>query len=192
MKKGIANKVIETAGPFGLGGKGSLKAKIFTTDGDLECDLFEKEAPKTVRNFVLLGLGKKEWKNPKNGENVKGKPFYTDLQFFRIVPGFFLQSGDPTNSGSGGPGYVFDDEFSKKLKHDRAGVLSMANRGPNTNGSQFFVLLKATPHLDGHHSVFGHCSNLEVIQKLASHPVDSENLPSDPPKILKIEFGRGE
>ncbi len=177
-------------GPFGLKGEGTLRATIVTNEGNLECELFEKEAPKTVRNFVLLGLGKKEWRDPTTGVIKRGQPFYTNLDFFRIIPGFFLQSGDPTQTGKSGPGYIFDDEISETVKHDRPGILSMANHGPNTNGSQFFILLKATPHLDGHHSVFGHCSNSEVLQKLASYPVNSDNVPVNPPKIIRVEFLR--
>ncbi len=179
----------EKLGPFGLKGEGTLIAEIMTSDGPLICTLFEKEAPHTVANFVGLAQGKKTWVNPE-GITKTDTPFYDGLSFFRIVPGFFLQSGDPLNTGKGGPGYTFDDEVSSSLKHDSAGVLSMANRGPNTNGSQFFILLRPTPHLDGHHSVFGKCDSQEIIRKLSSYPVNAENIPLNPPTIIRIRFFR--
>ncbi len=132
-----------------------VKIKIETTLGDIYADLNETEAPKTVENFVTLAQ----------------KGFYDGIIFHRVIPNFMIQTGDPTGTGMGGPGYQFKDEFSKKLRHDKAGVLSMANSGPNTNGSQFFITDKETPHLDDHHSVFGHVTEgIDVVHKIARVP----------------------
>lgn len=165
-----------------------LHVKIETTLGLLDCDLFESRAPKTVTNFVGLATGQKTWVDPDSGSPIDGRPYYDDAIFHRVVPGFFAQSGDPTGTGNGGPGYRFEDEFHPDLRHDGAGVLSMANKGPNTNGGQFFVLTNATPHLDGHHSVFGKCAGEETISKLNTLPVDSNDRPVDPPSIKSIEI----
>src|SRR4029079_13579431 len=116
--------------------------------------LFDKEAPNTVANFVGLAEGTKEWRDPATGERRK-RPFYDGIIFHRVINGFMIQGGDPLGQGTGGPGYTFGDEFHPKLRHDRAGILSMANRGPNTNGGQFFITLAATPWLDDKHTVFG-------------------------------------
>ncbi len=129
-------------------------ATFTTTEGTFTIRLFDAEAPKTVANFVGLAEGTKEWVDPRTGQKVK-RPFYDGLVFHRVIAGFMIQGGDPLGDGTGGPGYTFDDEFSPKLKHDRPGLLSMANRGANTNGSQFFITHVATPWLDGKHSVFG-------------------------------------
>lgn len=119
-------------------------AKFTTTEGNFTARLFDKEAPKTVANFVALADGSK-----------KGKPFYDGLIFHRVIDGFMIQGGCPEGTGTGGPGYQFADEFHPSLRHKKAGILSMANSGPNTNGSQFFITLDATSHLDNKHSVFG-------------------------------------
>ena len=127
----------------------------FTTSlGNFTIKLFEQEVPKTVGNFVGLADGTKEWTDPKSGQKVK-KPYYEGLIFHRVIDGFMIQGGDPLGVGTGGPGYKFEDEFSPKLRHSKEGILSMANAGPNTNGSQFFITHVACPHLNGKHSVFG-------------------------------------
>jgi peptidylprolyl isomerase len=135
-----------------------LYARIETSRGVIVTRLFYREAPMTVGNFVGLAEGKMRWRDPKDGQ-IKQARFYDGLTFHRVVPDFMIQGGDPLGDGRGGPGYVFPDEFAPKLHHDKAGVLSMANAGPNTNGSQFFITHKATPWLDGRHAVFG-----EVVQ----------------------------
>jgi cyclophilin family peptidyl-prolyl cis-trans isomerase len=122
-----------------LSGKQVLKFKIETNLGDMEGILYHDKAPKTVSNFVELAR----------------KGFYNGLSFHRVIPKFMIQGGDPDGTGSGGPGYSFEDEFNKDLRHSKAGILSMANAGPNTNGSQFFITVVPTPHLDDHHTVFG-------------------------------------
>ena len=134
--------------------KGPLYATLKTSMGDIVIQLFEDKAPKTVANFVGLASGTKEWTDPKTGEKVK-RPLYNGTIFHRVIPGFMIQGGDPLGNGTGGPGYKFEDEFSPELRHNKPGIISMANAGPNTNGSQFFITHKETPFLDGKHSVFG-------------------------------------
>ncbi len=137
-----------------------------TTMGKIVCRLFEKEAPQTVANFVGLTEGTREWTDPKTGEQVK-RPFYSGLIFHRVIPDFMIQGGDPRGDGTGGPGYQFADEFSASLKHDRPGRLSMANAGPGTNGSQFFITVKPTTWLDGRHTIFGEVvEGQDVVSKI--------------------------
>jgi peptidyl-prolyl cis-trans isomerase A (cyclophilin A) len=151
----------------GLEGDGSLHATLKTSVGDLDCELHEERVPLTVANFVGLARGTREWLDPERDELVD-RPLYRDLPFHRVVPGFAVQTGDPTGSGEGGPGYEFEDEFHPELRHDAPGVLSMANHGPNTNGSQFFVTLAPAPHLDGRHTIFGQCETGGVLDALAN------------------------
>src|SRR5436190_790519 len=115
-----------------------LQAHFTTSEGSFIVKLFEDEVPKTVANFVGLADGTKEWTDPKSGRKLK-RPYFDGLVFHRVIEGFMLQGGDPLGTGTGGPGYNFADEFSQKLRHDKPGILSMANSGPNTNGSQFFI-----------------------------------------------------
>ena len=143
-------------------------AKFDTTEGSFTVRFFEAEAPNTVANFVGLAEGTKEWTDPKTGQK-KTAPFYDGIIFHRVIDGFMIQGGDPLGQGTGGPGYKFADEFHPALKHTDAGVLSMANAGPNTNGGQFFVTLAATPWLDNKHSVFGKVvSGMDVVKKIGS------------------------
>ncbi|MGZ6142212.1 MAG: peptidylprolyl isomerase, partial [Myxococcales bacterium] len=116
--------------------------------------LFEKDAPKTVENFVGLATGKKEWIDPRTGQKSKA-PLYDGTSFHRVIPDFMIQGGDPLGTGTGGPGYKFEDEFSSGKKFDKPGLLAMANAGPNTNGSQFFITEVPTPHLNNRHTIFG-------------------------------------
>ncbi|MBX9568263.1 MAG: peptidylprolyl isomerase [Candidatus Obscuribacterales bacterium] len=144
---------------------------VFNTSlGSFTIRLFDKEVPNTVANFVGLATGEKEWTDPKTGAKSK-KPFYNGLIFHRVINGFMIQGGCPEGSGRGGPGYRFADEFNPNLKHSKEGILSMANAGPNTNGSQFFVTLGPTPHLDNRHSVFGEVvEGMDVVKKIGSTP----------------------
>jgi peptidyl-prolyl cis-trans isomerase A (cyclophilin A) len=145
---------------------GKVLAHFTTTEGNFTVELFEKDAPKTVANFVGLAEGTKEWTDPKTGAKMK-KPFYNGLIFHRVIPNFMIQGGDPLGTGTGDPGYKFADEFTSGRKMDKAGILAMANAGPNTNGSQFFITLAATDWLNGKHTVFGEVtSGMDVIRKI--------------------------
>jgi peptidyl-prolyl cis-trans isomerase A (cyclophilin A) len=157
--------------------KGPVYATLKTSMGDIVIQLFEEKAPKTVANFVGLAAGTKEWTDPKTGAKVK-RPLYNGTIFHRVIPGFMIQAGDPLGNGTGGPGYRFEDEISPDLKHSKPGILSMANAGPNTNGSQFFITQKATPWLDGKHAVFGEVvKGHNVVDAIASTPRDSRDRP---------------
>ena len=143
-------------------------AQFVTSEGNFTVRLFDQEAPKTVENFVGLAEGTKEWTDPRTNQKVR-QPYYDGVVFHRVIAGFMIQGGDPLGQGIGGPGYNFADEFHPKLRHGKAGILSMANRGPNTNGGQFFITLAPTPHLDDRHSVFGEVvDGMDVITKIGS------------------------
>ena len=147
-------------------GGGKVYAHFTTNLGKFTVELFEKDAPKTVANFVGLAEGTKEWTDPKTGAKVK-KPFYNGLIFHRVIADFMIQGGDPLGTGTGDPGYKFADEFGSGRKMDKAGVLAMANAGPNTNGSQFFITLKETNYLNGKHTVFGEVTEgMDTIRKI--------------------------
>jgi len=143
-------------------------AHFTTSEGNFTARLYDAETPNTVANFVGLAEGTKEWTDPRSGKKVKS-PYYDGTIFHRVIDQFMIQGGDPLGQGVGGPGYTFGDEFHPKLRHDRAGILSMANRGPNTNGGQFFVTLVPTPWLDDKHSVFGLVTEgMDVVKKIGS------------------------
>ena len=145
---------------------GKVYAHFTTNLGKFTVELFEKDAPKTVANFVGLADGTKEWTDPKTGAKVK-KPFYNGLIFHRVIADFMIQGGDPLGTGTGGPGYKFADEFHPKARHSKAGILSMANAGPGTNGSQFFITLAPTSWLDNKHTVFGEVTEgMDTIRKI--------------------------
>ncbi|MEI6244377.1 MAG: peptidylprolyl isomerase [Acidobacteriota bacterium] len=165
-------------------------AHFDTTLGKFTAELFEDKTPKTVANFAGLAEGSKEWTHPKT--KVKSKtPYYDGIVFHRVIQGFVIQGGDPLGLGHGGPGYNFEDEFHPSLRHDRAGILSMANAGPNTNGSQFFVTLGPTPHLDRRHSVFGAViEGLDVVEKIGATQVDSQDRPVTPVVMNKVTIER--
>jgi peptidyl-prolyl cis-trans isomerase A (cyclophilin A) len=167
------------------------KAVIHTTAGDLTCELFPKQAPKTVANFVGLATGTKDWTNPETHKKEHIVPLYTGTIFHRVIPNFMIQGGDPLGTGEGGPGYSFEDEFSPDLKFDVPGRLAMANSGPNTNGSQFFITEVPTPHLDGKHTIFGQCTDesVELVKQIARKATDPrDNKPYDAVKITKIDI----
>lgn len=145
-----------------------LYATFKTSMGTFTCELYSNQAPTTVANFVGLATGAQPWLDPVSG-NTKTTPLFTNTIFHRVIPNFMIQGGDPTGTGRGGPGYRFKDEFSVDLKHDRPGRLSMANSGPGTNGSQFFITEVATPWLDNHHTIFGQVvEGMIVIHKIAN------------------------
>jgi peptidyl-prolyl cis-trans isomerase A (cyclophilin A) len=167
-------------------------AHFETTEGSFTIRLFEKEAPLTVANFVGLAEGSKEWKDPVTGENKKA-PIYDGVVFHRVINGFMIQGGDRLGQGTGGPGYKFADEFHPSLRHDRAGILSMANAGPNSNGSQFFITLGPTPHLDRRHSVFGAVvEGLDVVRKIGGVPTGRQDRPVSPIVMNKVRIERVE
>jgi peptidyl-prolyl cis-trans isomerase A (cyclophilin A) len=141
-------------------------ARFETTEGTFTIRLFDKQAPNTVANFVGLAEGTKEWTDPATGQRKKA-PFYNGIVFHRVIKDFMIQGGDPLGQGTGGPGFKFADEFHPSLKHSKAGILSMANSGPNTNGGQFFITLVPTPWLDNKHSVFGEVvEGMDVVGKI--------------------------
>jgi peptidyl-prolyl cis-trans isomerase A (cyclophilin A) len=171
--------------------KGPLYATIKTSMGDVVLLLFEEKAPKTVGNFVGLATGAKEWTDPQTGQRVK-RPLYNGSIFHRVIPDFMIQGGDPLGTGTGGPGYRFEDEFHPDLKHSKAGILSMANAGPNTNGSQFFITVKATPWLDGKHSVFGEVvKGQEVVSAIANVPRNPKDRPTKDVVLREVVISRG-
>jgi peptidyl-prolyl cis-trans isomerase A (cyclophilin A) len=160
-------------------------AHFTTSEGKFTARLFDAETPNTVANFTGLADGSKDWTDPRTGRKVK-QPYFNGTIFHRVIDGFMIQGGDPLGQGTGGPGYTFGDEFHPKLRHSKAGILSMANRGPNTNGGQFFITLAATPWLDNKHSVFGEIiEGMDVVQKIGSTPTSK---PGDRPvKPITIE-----
>jgi peptidyl-prolyl cis-trans isomerase A (cyclophilin A) len=165
-------------------------AHFETTMGNFTAELFEAQAPKTVANFVGLAEGTREWTHPKTGKKQTG-PFFDGIVFHRIIEGFVIQGGDPLGQGHGGPGYQFEDEFHPGLRHDRAGILSMANAGPNTNGSQFFVTLGPTPHLDRRHSVFGAVvEGLDVVESIGRTATDKNDRPVTPVVMNRVWIER--
>jgi len=172
----------------GLKTKGRLWADIETDKGKLHCELYEDKAPVTVANFVGLARGLRPFKDPKSSEWVK-RPGYDGTGFHRIVKGFMIQGGDPAGTGAGEPGYVFADEIWSGATHDRRGLLCMANRGPNTNGMQFFILDGEAKHLDHSFTIFGQCSPNSIIEKLAGSEVRGDRAVS-PPKISKVTISR--
>ncbi|HEY9841936.1 MAG TPA: peptidylprolyl isomerase [Candidatus Obscuribacterales bacterium] len=165
-------------------------ATMETSLGTIKLRLFHKEAPKTVANFVGLAEGTKEYIDPKTGDKAKSH-YYDGLSFHRVIPGFMIQGGDPVGNGTGGPGYEFEDEFHPKLRHSKAGMLSMANAGANTNGSQFFITDAPTPHLNDRHTVFGEViEGLQVVKTIANVSRDAMDKPKEPVVIKKLTITR--
>ncbi|HET7219425.1 MAG TPA: peptidylprolyl isomerase [Vicinamibacterales bacterium] len=165
-------------------------AHFDTTEGSFVIRLFDKEAPNTVANFVGLAEGTKEWRDPATGQKKKA-PYYDGIIFHRVIDGFMIQGGDPLGQGTGGPGYTFADEFHPTRRHDKAGILSMANAGPNTNGSQFFITLGPTPHLDNRHSVFGEVvSGLDVVKRIGRVATGRQDRPVTPVVMNKVTIER--
>lgn len=165
-----------------------MKAIIETSMGTIEVELFADKAPVTVENFVGLATGTKEFTDLKTGKKTKRK-FYDGLTFHRVIPEFMIQGGCPLGTGTGGPGYTFEDETNNGLKFNKPGLLAMANAGPNTNGSQFFITEVTTPWLNGHHTIFGQVvstDDLEVVKKIARVETGFSNDPIEPVIINKI------
>jgi peptidyl-prolyl cis-trans isomerase A (cyclophilin A) len=161
-----------------------------TSQGNIVIRLLEKEAPKTVENFIGLAEGTKEFTDELTGKKLK-KNYYDGLTFHRVIPQFMIQGGCPQGTGMGGPGYKFADEFHPSLKHSKAGKLSMANAGPGTNGSQFFITVAPTPWLDNKHTIFGEVvEGQEVADKISKLPRDANDRPRTPVTLQKVRIER--
>ncbi|RNE48146.1 peptidylprolyl isomerase [Corynebacterium alimapuense] len=163
-------------------------ATLKTNRGDIVIELFGNHAPVTVENFVGLAEGTKEYK-AANAKGEKTGPFYDGSIFHRVIEGFMLQGGDPTGTGRGGPGYQFADEFHPELRFDRAYLLAMANAGPGTNGSQFFITVGPTPHLNNAHTIFGEVTDAEsrkVVDAIGKTPTDRMDRPTEPVVIESV------
>src|SRR5579875_4078514 len=159
-----------------------------TTMGRLTCKLFSKEAPKTVDNFVGLATGTKAWTDPVTQQKVTGKPFYDGTTFHRVIPNFMIQGGDRMGTGAGDAGYFFDDEISPSLRFDVPGRLAMANAGPNTNGSQFFITEVPVPQLNGKHTIFGQCDahSVLLVASIARVERNAQDKPLTPVVLNKV------
>lgn len=175
-----------------LPGTGKLMTDIDTSRGRITCQLYDSKAPNTVANYIGLATGKRVWRDPLLMK-WQNKPAYDNSSFHRTIKGFMIQGGDPLKKGTGEPGYVFNDENWEGAKHDRAGLLCMANRGPNTNGAQFFITDAAAPHIDGSYTVFGECtsaSSLATIHDIASVPTSVSDAPTTPVNIQRVSIYR--
>lgn len=168
---------------------------LHTSLGDIHATLFDTHAPTTVRNFMGLADGSREWRDPRTGTTGSGA-LYRDVPFHRVIAGFMVQGGDPTGTGRGGPGYQFADEFHPELRFDRPYLLAMANAGPGTNGSQFFITVAATPHLNRKHTIFGEVTDeasRRVVDAIATAPTDNSDRPREPIILTSVEIvGAGE
>lgn len=172
----------------GASAQANTKAIIHTSSGDITVELYPSKAPETVENFVGLATGKKTWTDPRSGQAVTGRPLYDGTTFHRVIPGFMIQGGDPLGTGTGGPGYRFKDEISD-LTFDAPGYLAMANAGPGTNGSQFFITVAPTPWLNGKHTIFGKITGgQDVVDKIIKTPTGAQDRPTTPIVIKHIEI----
>jgi peptidyl-prolyl cis-trans isomerase A (cyclophilin A) len=167
-------------------------ATFHTSLGDIVVKLFANHAPKTVRNFVELAEGKREWIDPESGEKTTRR-FYDGLTFHRVISGFMVQGGCPLGTGTGGPGYRFEDEFHPELRFDRPYLFAMANAGPNTNGSQFFITVGPQPHLNHKHTIFGEVedpASQEVVDAISKVPTGPMDRPKEPVIVTKVDIER--
>jgi peptidyl-prolyl cis-trans isomerase A (cyclophilin A) len=173
-----------------LSGNGPLSATIETSLGTFHCELFGDKSPLTVANFVGLATGKKAWQNPRGGAVETGKRFFDGLTFHRVIPGFMIQGGDPVGVGTGGPGYEFANEVNNGLVM-KPGSLAMANAGPDTNGSQFFITEGAPAMLNGKYSIFGQCKEIDLVKKIAGVPRGPDDKPNTPVTMNKVTISKG-
>ncbi|MBK9000985.1 MAG: peptidylprolyl isomerase [Myxococcales bacterium] len=171
----------------GLSGGWPLVATLETSEGDLECTLWDQVAPRTVASFVGLARGLRPWREPKTGA-WRARPAYDGSSFHRVIPGFMIQGGDPLGTGSGEPGFLLPDEIDESIHSDRRGLLFMANRGPDTNGMQFFVLDAPAPHIDGRYTAFGECEPGDVISGIARVPTGAGDRPVTPVSIERVRI----
>lgn len=181
-------------------GDGPLYATLETSMGTIKVRLFEKDAPKTVANFVGLATGARTWTHPKSNKKMEHRPLYDGTSFHRVIPNFMIQAGDPFShptdgdlgrAGTGDAGYKFEDEFQSGRQFDRPGLLAMANSGPNTNGSQWFITEVPTPHLSGRHTIFGEVvSGFEIVPKIARVPTGARNKPLEPVILKRVVITR--
>jgi peptidyl-prolyl cis-trans isomerase A (cyclophilin A) len=174
-----APPVVEPTGPT---------AVLDTSMGRITCKLFDKQAPLAVANFIGLAEGTKPWTDPVTRKKMKGKPFYNGTTFHRVIPEFMIQGGDPTGTGTGDPGYMFADEFDPNLNFDVPGRMAMANSGPDTNGSQFFITEVPTTHLNQKHTIFGQCDqpSIAVVSAIARVQRDPDDKPLQPVTLNKV------
>ena len=173
----------------GTGNK--LLAQLDTSMGAIHCELFGDKAPIAVANFIGLATGQKPWLDPSSGTTQQHKPYFDGLTFHRVIADFMIQGGDPLGAGTGGPGYNFDNEIDRSLKMD-PGALAMANTGrPNSNGSQFFIMEGSRPGLLGGYTIFGQCSDPDVVKKITAVKTDSNDRPTTPVNITKITITKG-
>jgi peptidyl-prolyl cis-trans isomerase A (cyclophilin A) len=159
-----------------------------TSMGRITCQFFEKQAPKTVANFIALAKGTKDWTDPQTSKKMHNKPLYDGTVFHRVIPEFMIQGGDPTGTGAGDPGFKFEDELNPDLNFDVPGRLAMANSGPGTNGSQFFITEVPTEHLNQHHTIFGQCDepSINVVKTIARVQRDENDKPATPVVLKKV------
>jgi peptidyl-prolyl cis-trans isomerase A (cyclophilin A) len=178
-----APPVVEPTGPTVV---------LDTSMGRLTCKFFDQQAPLTVANFIGLADGTKPWTDPISKKKMKGKPFYDGTTFHRVIPGFMIQGGDPTGTGTGDPGFMFADEFDPNLNFDVPGRMAMANSGPATNGSQFFVTEVPTTHLNQKHTIFGQCDqpSISVVSAIANVQRDADDKPLQPVVLNKVTIVR--
>ncbi len=188
----LSSGPIQEAGQAPAPSEPGLYMTFETSMGGIQCRLFEQEAPITVRTIVGLAVGKQTYVDPGTRKKISGKRFYDGLTFHRVIPRFMIQGGDPLGTGEGGPegpGFPFDDEFVPTLRFDRSGRLAMANAGPKTNGSQFFITEVPTPFLNNRHTIFGQCGNLDVVKAIARVPTVSDQ-PEKPVVIKRVSVLR--
>ncbi|HEY0095475.1 MAG TPA: peptidylprolyl isomerase [Archangium sp.] len=181
----------ENPGPWqkkALAGQ-ELFATMDTNQGTIVLRLFSKDAPLTVANFVGLATGEQTWTDPRSGEVKKGTPLYQNVIFHRVIPNFMIQGGDPEGQGTGSPGYNFEDEVNNGRTFDKVGLLAMANRGPATNGSQFFITTALTDHLNGKHTIFGEVvKGYDVVERISKVPAAQRARPVKDVVIKKVKI----